>query len=420
LAANASRILIPPALLALIFVYVREPSWRLLASVAAAAGAMTLTHPPHSALVLIVLAGFLVARALLVRRDVSQLAAAFVAVALPTAAVALWLRPILHDTAAHNPGASELRHAFASYPTELDVFGLHSYRLKPELFGRGGAIVIAALVLLPLAVFARRRLWAAFVLGGMLAVFAVTLLAFVFPHFADVVSISQARRLVGFSPRVFALVGGALVLAGLLGPLVLPVALAAGIVLQLTLPGDFGARYHHADGSPGWLTWVSFAAAGVALLAAVVVRRLPQVERDGALAAAAVALFLVPVAVHGFSEWSVRSNAVPALPSQVVQALERRVPERAVVFTDPQTGYQLVAALPVYVNATPAVHSSDTRANHPARRDRDAEHFFRDHGPLSMLGRYGAGWLLVDKWRDGTTPFPLPQAYANRRHVPAD
>jgi hypothetical protein len=417
LAANASRILILPALLALVFVYVREPSWQLLASVGAAAGAMTLTHPPHSALVLVVLGGFLVARALLAQRDVAQVAAAFVAVALPTAAVALWLRPIVHDTAAHNPGAKELRHAFASYPTELDVFGLHSYRLKPELFGRGGAIVIAALVLLPLAVFARRRLWASFVLGGMLAVFAVTLLAFVFPHFADVVSISQARRLVGFSPRVFALVGGALVLAGLLGPLVLPAALAAGIALQLTLPGDFGARYHHAHGSPGWLTWVSFAAAGAAVLAAVFVRRLPQLERDGPLAAAAVALFLLPVAVHGYSEWSAPSNGLTSLPSQVVQALEQRVPERAVVFTDPQTGYQLVAALPVYVNATPAVHSSDTRANHPARRDRDADHFFRDHGPLSMLGRYGAGWLLVDKWRDGAKPFPLPQAYANRRYV---
>ena len=228
LAANASRMLILPALLALVFAYVRESSWPLLASVAAAAGAMTLTHPPHSALVLIVLGGFLVARALLVRRDVVSIGAALLAIAVPTGAVALWLRPLLHETAAHNPGAKELRHAFASYPTELDVFSLHSYRLKPELFGRGGAIAIAALVLLPLAVFARRRLWAALALGGMLAALAVSLLTFVFPHFADAVSISQARRLVGFSPRMFVLAGGAIVLARLLGPLVLPVALAAG------------------------------------------------------------------------------------------------------------------------------------------------------------------------------------------------
>src|SRR5207253_2975832 len=138
LAANASRMLILPALLALVFAYVREPSWPLLASVAAAAGAMSLTHPPHSALVLIVLGGFLLARVLLARRDLGPIAAALAAVAVPTGAVALWLRPIVRETAAHDPGKAELRRAFANYPRELDVFGLHRYRLKPELFTRGG------------------------------------------------------------------------------------------------------------------------------------------------------------------------------------------------------------------------------------------------------------------------------------------
>ena len=417
LAANASRMLILPALLALVFAYAREPSWPSLASVAAAAGAMTLTHPPHSALVLVVLGGFLVARALLVRTDVVPLGAALLAVAVPTGAVALWLRPILHDTAAHNPGSKELRRAFASYPTELDVFGLHSYRLKPELFGRGGAVAVAALVLLPLALFARRRLWAALALGGMLAVLAVSLLSFVFPHFADVVSISQARRLVGFSPRSFVLVGGALVLARLLGPVVLPVALAAGIVLQWRVPGDFGSPYRHAHGGPAWLTWVSFAAAGAALLVAVAFRRLPQVERDGPIAAAAVTLFLIPVAVHGYSDWSPPPTARSPLPAPVAQALKRKLPERTVVFTDPQTGYELVAALPVYVNATPAVHSSDTKANHPGRRDREAQRFFRDGGPLSVPRGYGAHWLLVDRVLDGDKRFSLQQAYSNGRYV---
>ena len=418
LAANASRMLILHALLALVFAYAREPSWPLLASVAAAAGAMTLTHPPHSALVLVVLGGFLVARALLVRRDIVPLGAAFLAVAIPTGAVALWLRPILHETAAHNPGAKELRHAFASYPTELDVFGLHSYRLKPELFGRGGAIAVAALVLLPLAVFARRRLWAALALGGMLAVLAVSLLAFVFPHFADVVSISQARRLVGFSPRAFVLAGGALVLARLLGPLVLPVGLASGILLQWWVPGSFGSPYRPGEGGPAWVTWAAFGAAGAALVAgALIGRRLPQLERDGPLAAAAVVLFLVPVAVHGYSRWSPTATARQPLPAEVQQALRERLPERAVVFTDPQTGYELVAALPVYVNATPAVHSSDTRANHPGRRDREAERFFFHHGPLSVARRAGAGWLLVDRARDGRKPFALPRAWADGRYV---
>jgi hypothetical protein len=418
LAASASRMLVLPALLALVFAYVRTPSWPLLASVAAAAGAMTLIHPPHSALVLVVLAGFAAARVLLARRDLAPVAAALGAVIVPTAAVGAWLLPIVRETVAHNPGPAELRRAFANYPFELDVFGLHSYRLKPELFGRNGAVAVAALVLLPLAVLARRRLWAAFVLGGMLITFAVALLTFVFPHFADVVSISQARRLVGFSPRAFVLAGAALVLARLLGAVVLPVALAAGIVLQWRVPGDFGFPYRHAHGGPGWLTWVSFGAAGAALLAGTLAgRRLPQLERDGPLAAAAVALFVLPVAVHGFSHWSPPPTARSQLPAGLVDALRERLPQRAVVFSDQLTAYELAAALPVYVNATPPTHSSDTRANHPARRVRDERRFFRDGGPLSIPRRYGAGWLLVDRTRVRHARFPLPQAYADGRYV---
>src|SRR5437763_85312 len=275
--------LVLPALLALVFVYVRMPSWELLATIAAAAGAMTLIHPPHSALVLIVLAGFLFARVLLNPRGGGPLAAAVAAVAVPTAAVGLWLLPIVRDTVAHNPGHAELRRAFANYPYELDVFGLHSYRLKPELFGRTGAVAIAALVLLPLALFAPRRLWSAFVLGGLLLGFSVALSTFLFPHLADAVSISPAWPLVGFTAAV--------------------------------------------------------------------------------------------------------------------------------------TGYELVAALPVYLNATPPAHSSDTRANHPARRVRDAQRLFKSHGSLSVLRRYGAGWLLVDRKLDGITRFQLPRVWTNGRYV---
>ncbi len=415
LAANASRMLVLPALLALVFAYVRAPSWAGLASVAVAAGALALIHPPHAALVIVVLAGFLVARALLVRRDAVPVAAALAAVLVPAAAVAAWLLPIVRETVAHDPGAVELRRSLAHYRGELDVFGLHRYRLKPELFGRAGAVAVAALVLLPLAAFARRRLWAAFVLGGMLAGFAVALVPFVFPHFADAVSISQARRLVGFTPREFALAGAALVLARLFGVLVLPLGLAAGIVLQLVVPGDFELPFRHANGGPAWLTWASFAATGVALLAGLL--RLPRLERDGPLAAAAVALFVLPVAVHGYSNWSTRPGAREPLPPSLVQALRERIPERAVVFSDATTAYRLAASLPVYVNATPPEHSSDTRANHPARRVRDELRFFRTGGPLSVLHRYGAGWLLVDRTHVRRARFPLPQAYSNGRYV---
>ena len=124
-----------------------------------------------------------------------------------------------------------------------------------------------------------------------------------------------------------------------------------------------------------------------------------------------------PVAVHGYSEWSVPPTARPGLPQPVVRALQARLSERTVVFTDPETGYALVAALPVYVNATPAVHSSDTRANHPNRRDREAEQFFFKGGPLSVPRSHGAKWLFVDTARDGKRRYPLPQAWANGRYV---
>ncbi|TML51682.1 MAG: hypothetical protein E6G15_12215, partial [Actinobacteria bacterium] len=119
LAANASRMLVFPALLALVFAYVRRPSWPGLASVAAAAGALTLIHPPHAALVVIVLAGFLGARALLARRDLVPLGAALAGVIVPAGAVALWLLPIVRETVAHNPGTNELHRAFANYRNEL-------------------------------------------------------------------------------------------------------------------------------------------------------------------------------------------------------------------------------------------------------------------------------------------------------------
>ena len=183
------------------------------------------------------------------------------------------------------------------------------------------------------------------------------------------------------------------------------------------MPGDFSSPYRHLHGSPGWLTWVSFAGAGAALvLGAVGGRRIPMLERTGPLAAGAVALFLIPVAVHGFSHWTPPRSTEKPLPTGLVQALRARLPERAVVFTDAQTGYELAAFVPVYVNATPPRHSSATRANHPALRVRDAQRFFR-HGDMSIPRRYGAQWLLVDRARYPRKKFPLRQAYADGRYV---
>jgi len=419
LPATASRTLILPALLALVFLYVREPSGARLASVAAASLAMTLVHPSYSVLVAIGLVGFLAVRALFDQRhDVKHIGAALAAIVVPAGLVVAWLLPIVRETASHSPSRVELNRAFAAYGNELDVFSRHSYRLAPELYGRAGAIAVASLLLLPLAVFAHRRMWAAFVLGSMLATFAVTLLPFVFPHFADAISISQARRIIGFAPRPFVLAGGMLVLAGFLRLWVLPVALASGIALQLLYPGDFGVPYRLVDGSPGWLTWVSFGATAAALVAgAIFGRRIPQVEGVPFVAAGAVALFLLPVAVHGYSHWTRPSSARLGLPEKLVSAVRREVPRGDVVFSDPLTAYELAAFAPVYINAAPTTHVADTRANRPTARRKDALIFFRDQGLLSLARRYGAHWLLVDRARVGRVSFRLPRVYSGSRYV---
>jgi hypothetical protein len=418
LPATAARVLVLPALLALVFAYVRDPTGARLASVAAGSLVLTLVHPSYSVLVAVGLVGFLLVRAVLdTRHDVPRLGAALAAIAVPAALVVVWLLPIVRETVSHNPSHSELRRAFLGYGEELDVFGLHSYRLAPELFGRAGAIAVAALVLLPLAVFAHRRLWGAFALGAMLATFAIALVPFVFPHFADAVSLSQARRIIGFSPRPYVLVGGMLVLAGLVRWAVLPLALAAGIGLQLGYPGDFGSPYHFANGGPRLLTWIVFAAAALGVVAASLAgRRIPEVEGLTRIAAAAVVLFVTPVAVHGYSHWTRTPTARLGLPQKLVRAVRANVPAGAVVFSDAVTAYELGAFAPVYVNAAPTSHVADTKANHPATRVRDALRFFHDGGPLSVPRRYGARWLLVDRERV-PRDFDLPRAYSGSRYV---
>ena len=240
-----------------------------------------------------------------------------------------------------------------------------------------------------------------------------------FPHFADALSISQARRLVGFAPRMFVVAGAALVLTRLLRAAVLPAALAAGILLQIRFPGDFGTPYRHEHGGPAWLTWASFAATGAALLVGVLWGRRSADARAGrparhcrgrALRAAGRRPRLLALGQAG-------RRARKPLPAPLVQALRERVPERAVVFSDAPTAYQVAAFLPVYVNATPATHSSDTKANHPALRVREALRFFHRGGPLSVLHDSGADWLLVDRERALHSRFPLPRAYADGRYV---
>jgi hypothetical protein len=418
LPATASRQLLVPALLALFFAQVREPSFALLASTAASAGTLALVHPTYALFVGVPLIGFAIARALLVRRELWPSLTGIAALAVPTAAALAWLRPVVEATTIHNPSGQEVRRAFAQYPGQLAGSFQH-YHVAVQLFTRSGAVAIASLVCVPLAFFAARRRWAAWILGGSLAIFALTLIPYVFPHFADAVSISQARRLVGFTPFPYAVAGGAVVLATLLGIFVIPLALAAGIVLELAYPGDFGYRFHGT--TPAWPTWVAVAGGLLALVVAAF-RRFRKESDVGVhlhhelLAAGAVALFALPVAVHGFSHWTRLGSGSGALTRGLIKAFRADAKPKEVLFADPETGYLLAAYAPVYLADAPFGHVAVTKQNRPKQRLRDAYRFYAHGGDLAIPRSYGARWIIVDLRRHRLT-LDLPRAYTDRRYV---
>lgn len=414
LPATASRQLLVPAVIALFFAYVARRSWPGLATLAVSGGALALVHPTYALFVLIPLVGYVLARLVLARTELVEGALAVAAVVVPAGAVALWLRPIARETVSVNPSESELARALRHYANQLDVFSDGSFRLAPEVVGRAGAVAVLALFAVPLAAFAARRRWAAFVIGGFVAVLAIVLWPTLFGHFSDSVSISQARRAAGFVPFPFAVAGGAAVLARLLSLGALPVGLGAGIAFQLAYPGDFG--YAFDDGGPALATWVALFGGSAALVAgALLPRRLTVLDRMGPIAAATAALAILPVALHGFTHWDERPTAARGLTPGLVQALRSHVPRKAVVFSDDATSYAIAAFAPVYVaNALPG-HVADTKANRPYARRADAREFFRT-GNLAIPRRYGATWLVVDRNRSKLR-LDLPQVYADPRYV---
>jgi hypothetical protein len=413
LPATVARQLLVPAVLALALTFVRTSRLELIAPLAAASAALALIHPTYAFFLLIPVGGFAIARLVFARTDLVSLAGALASIGIPTAAVFLWLRPIVEDTAGHTPSTSEVVRALARYSRELDVESLDRYSLAPEVFGRSGAVAVAALVSIPLAALAVKRRWAAYVIGASLPILVLMLSDVLFPHFADLVSISQARRAAGFLPLAFAFAGGCVVLTGLLRGAALPVALAAGLWLQLTWPGDFD---HLEEGGPALATWIALAGCALAVPAGIVLsRRFRPIEDRGPFAAAAAALFILPVAVHGLREW--RSPEGPRLPLTpgLVEALRDKVPKRAIVFSDLETSYRVAAMAPVYVAAGPPAHVADTKENRPYMRRRDVLQFFRT-GRLDIPRRYNAGWLVIDRDRSLLRP-ALRLAYSDDRYL---
>ena len=174
LPATASRQLLVPAALALALETVRKPSVPLLASTAAAALALAVVHPTYALFLWLPFAGFLAVRWLWERRDARAGGLALAALVLPAGLFFAWLLPVIGDTASVDPGAAERDHGFEQYAGQLHGT-TDRFSVVPELFGRTGAVAVAALLVLPLAGLASRRRWAAYAVGGSLAVFVVCL-----------------------------------------------------------------------------------------------------------------------------------------------------------------------------------------------------------------------------------------------------
>ena len=414
LPATSSRQMLVPAALALAIAAIRTPSKALLASAGLASLVLAVVHPTYAIFLWISFGGFLAVRWAWRREDVRSGGLALGALVVPAALYFVWLIPVIRSTASVSPDAHERARGFEHYAGQLKGSADHFW-LAPEVFGRSGAVAVAALLLIPFAALASRRRWAAYVVGGSLAIFAITLVPWLFTPFSDIVSLSQSRRLAGFIPFGFALAGGMGVLAALLGRFVAPLALVAGIVLQWQFPGDFG--YTLDQGGPAWATWIAVVGALVALV--VGFRRARSVETTAALASA---LLLLPTFVYGLSHWSTSTaRAASPLTPGLVHVLRETVPAGAIVYSDPESSYQIAAAAPVYICNAPPGHVADTKREpslraarrvaarlQPHREPRDPARLQCDVAPdrhQALAGQPGAAGRLP---RRPLRPLPAP------------
>ena len=398
----ATQLLVPAAV-ALFFYFVRKPTWPVAVLLAAASGSIALVHPTYALFLAIPLSAFVVARALLTRgSDLRNGVLAFAVFGVPMALAFLWLRPVVDQTIPVSPGPAQLAQNLHHYGRDLVVHSLSRYNLAPARIDRNGGVAVLALLLSPLALFARQRRWSALVLGGTVAVLGIELWPLVFPHFSDAVSLSQSRRASGFIPFAVALAGGAAIVARFSRTVALVGGLASGIWLQVAYAGDFGLRAPRT--APAIVVWIALYGGIAALVVGAVLawrqggRRPPAGARvRGITAAFAVFLFVLPVAVHGFSHWTpaVRHDR-DALTPGLVDFLRQDVAPRSIVFSDLATSYRAIAFAPVYAVAVAPTHAANTHPNELAKRRRAVNRFFT-HPSLEEPQAWRAQWLVLTR-----------------------
>jgi hypothetical protein len=419
----ATQLLVPAAV-AFFFHFVRRPTRPAAFMLAATSVSIALVHPTYALFLAIPLGAFVLARALLTRgTDLKNGVVAFAVFGLPMTLAFLWLEPVVKQTIPVSPGPKQLEHNLHHYSADLVVRSISRYSLAPGRVDRNGSVAVAALLLVPLAVFARRRRWSALVLGGAVAILGIELWPLVFPHFSDAVSLSQSRRASGFIPFAVALAGGAAIVGRFSRTLAIAGGLVLGIWLQVAYTGDFGLRTPVSE--PAWVVWFALYGGIAALVVGALLAwmrrdRVPAAARQrGVTTALAVSLFVLPVVVHGFSYWSpttAHDNA--ALTPGLIHFLQRDVRARSIVLADLSTSYRATAFAPVYVVAVPPTHAANTHPNQ-LRKRRLAVLRFIAHPTLAVAQTWRAQWIVLTRAervsaveREGLRP-----AYADDRFV---
>jgi hypothetical protein len=414
---SATLMLLAPAVIALAFAFAVEGgllTWLCLAAVSFALSAIHISYTP---MLVLVLAGFLVARAILIRGWeplLTRTAAALGAIIGPFAVLLALLLPVISRTSAFTPASTQLGHDASRYGDLVSHFG-HWIAMNPGAIARAGTLVVAGLLVVPFALLASTRLWAALVVGGTLALVGTLVIPPAFTAAADLLSLSQARRLPQFLPIPFAVVGGCALLARLrvVGALV---AGGLGTAFLLLFPGTF--KYVYSAGGPGWVVWVAVGGGVIVLVSGAFVHTTGP--DFGPWTVGTTAAFLVPLVVAGFMAFGKPGPA--ALPPGIVAAVRDDVSPGDVVFSDPETAYALAAYAPVYINDSETGHVAGTVENRLWARKRDTRRFLRSRdlsasARRAILARWNADWLLIDKDRPAPEDFlaGLRLVYEDRR-----
>src|SRR5581483_9265621 len=115
LPGTVARQLLVPAAVTLFVAFARAPGRGTAVALALAGVGLAFVHPTYALFVALPLAGFVVVRILVARRDVRSGASALAAFGVPVALVFVWLAPIVAETRSHNPDKAEKARALTTY-----------------------------------------------------------------------------------------------------------------------------------------------------------------------------------------------------------------------------------------------------------------------------------------------------------------